>query len=62
MWKNVSCEYDRWVVETRLCKLRDTSDTRIARTDTYSESVFERVRSPTAAAAAAAAAVIWADL
>ena len=25
--KNVSCEYDRWVVETQLCKLRDTSDT-----------------------------------
>ena len=29
--KNVSCEYDRWVVETQLCKLRDTSDTRWAR-------------------------------
>ena len=26
---NVSCEYDRWVVETQLCKLRDTSDTLI---------------------------------
>ena len=25
--KKVSCEYDRWVVETQLCKLRDTSDT-----------------------------------
>ena len=25
--RNVSCEYDRWVVETQLCKLRDTSDT-----------------------------------
>ena len=25
--KNVSCEYDRWVVETQLCKLRDTLDT-----------------------------------
>ena len=25
--KNVSCEYDRWVVESKLCKLRDTSDT-----------------------------------
>ena len=25
--KNVSCEYDRRVVETQLCKLRDTSDT-----------------------------------
>ena len=25
--KNVSCEYDRWVVETQLCELRDTSDT-----------------------------------
>ena len=24
--KNVSCEYDRWVVETQLCKLRDTSE------------------------------------
>ena len=29
--KNVSCEYDRWVVETQLCKLRDTSDTLIRR-------------------------------
>ena len=29
--KNVSCEYDRWVVETQLCKLRDTSDTLIGR-------------------------------
>ena len=28
---NVTCEYDRWVVETQLCKLRDTSDTLIAR-------------------------------
>ena len=27
--KNVRCEYDRWVVETQLCKLRDTSDTLI---------------------------------
>ena len=27
MLKNVNCEYDRWVVETQLCKLRDTSDT-----------------------------------
>ena len=27
--KDVSCEYDRWVVETQLCKLRDTSDTLI---------------------------------
>ena len=27
--KNVGCEYDRWVVETELCKLRDTSDTLI---------------------------------
>ena len=25
--KIVSCEYDRWVVETQPCKLRDTSDT-----------------------------------
>ena len=25
--ENVGCEYDRWVVETQLCKLRDTSDT-----------------------------------
>ena len=23
MLKNVSCEYDRWMVETQLCKLRD---------------------------------------
>ena len=29
--KNFSCEYDRWVVETQLCKLRDTSDTLIGR-------------------------------
>ena len=29
--KNVSCEYDRWVVETQLYKLRDTSDTLIGR-------------------------------
>ena len=29
--ENVSCEYDRWVVETQLCKLRDTSDTLIGR-------------------------------
>ena len=29
--KNVSCEYDRWVVETLLCKLRATSDTLIGR-------------------------------
>ena len=29
--KNVSCEYGRWVVETQLCKLRDTSDTLIGR-------------------------------
>ena len=27
--KNVSCEYDRWVVETLFCLLRDTSDTLI---------------------------------
>ena len=27
--KNVTCEYDRWVVETQLCKLRDTLDTLI---------------------------------
>ena len=25
--KNVSCEYDRWVVETQLCKLHGTSNT-----------------------------------
>ena len=31
LMKNVSCEYDRWVVETRLYKLRDTSDTVIGR-------------------------------
>ena len=24
LMKNVSCEYDRWVVETQLCKLRDS--------------------------------------
>ena len=29
--KNVSCEYNRWVVETQLCKLRDSSDTAIGR-------------------------------
>ena len=29
--KIVSCEYDRWMVETQLCKLRDTSDTLIGR-------------------------------
>ena len=29
--KNVSCEYDRWVVETQLCKLRGTSDTFVGR-------------------------------
>ena len=29
--KNGSCEYDRWVVETQLCKLRDTTDVLIAR-------------------------------
>ena len=29
--KNVSCEYGRWVVETQLCKLRDTSDTLVGR-------------------------------
>ena len=27
MVKNVSCEYDRRVVEAQLCKLRDASDT-----------------------------------
>ena len=31
LMKNVSCEYDRRVVETQLCKVRDTSDTLIAR-------------------------------
>ena len=31
LMKNVSCEYDRWEVETQLCKLRDTSDTLIGR-------------------------------
>ena len=25
------CEYDRWVVDSQLCKLRDTSDTLIER-------------------------------
>ena len=29
--KNVSLGYDWWVVETQLCKLRDTSDTLIGR-------------------------------
>ena len=29
--KNVSCEWDRWVVETELCKLRGTQDTLIGR-------------------------------
>ena len=29
--KNVSCEYDEWVVETQLCKLRGTEDTLIGR-------------------------------
>ena len=29
-WKT-SAEYNRWVVETQLCKLRDTSDTVIGR-------------------------------
>ena len=29
--KNVSCAYDRWVVETQLCKLCNTSDTLIGR-------------------------------
>ena len=29
--KDVSCEYDRWVVETQLCKLRDRSDTLVGR-------------------------------
>ena len=31
LMKNVSCEYDRWVVETQPGKLRDTSDTLITR-------------------------------
>ena len=33
LMKNVSCDYDPWVVETQLCKLRDTrtSDTLIGR-------------------------------
>ena len=30
--KNVSCEYDRRVVETQLCNLRDMSNTLIGRT------------------------------
>ena len=29
--KNVSCEYDRWVVETQLCKPHDTYDMLIGR-------------------------------
>ena len=29
--KNVRCEYDRSVVETQLCKLRDTEDALIGR-------------------------------
>ena len=28
---NASCEYDQWIVETQLCKLRNTSDTLIWR-------------------------------
>ena len=31
LMKNATCEYYRWVVETQLCKLRDTSDTLIGR-------------------------------
>ena len=30
--ENVSCDHDRWVIETQLHKLRDTSDTLIERT------------------------------
>ena len=33
--KNVSCEFDRWAVETQLCKVRDTSDTLIGRAIHY---------------------------
>ena len=33
--KNVSCDYDGWVVETQLCKLRDTEDTLIGRACKY---------------------------
>ena len=29
--KIVSCEYDRWAVETQLCNLRDTSDALMGR-------------------------------
>ena len=28
---NVSYEYDRWVIQTQLCKLRDTPDELIGR-------------------------------
>ena len=31
LMRNASCEYDQWVVETQLCKLRDASDTLIGR-------------------------------
>ena len=31
LMKNVGCEYDRWVIESQLCRLRDTSDTLIGR-------------------------------
>ena len=31
LMKNVSCEHDGWVVQTQLCKLRETSDTLIGR-------------------------------
>ena len=31
LMKNVSFECDRWVVETELCNLRDTSDTLFVR-------------------------------
>ena len=30
--KNASCEYDRWVVETQLCKLRDITAVHYRRT------------------------------
>ena len=41
--KNVNCEYDRWVVETQLCKLRDTSDTLIGRACAMFQWRFENI-------------------
>ena len=41
--KNVSCEDDRWVVETQLRKLRNTSDTLIWRACAIFQSVIRLV-------------------